>query len=100
MKFFAMFALAATTSAVQLETMTQEQIVAEVQTGMEIAEFIQTLNRIEDRMGQREQEKAAGKTTAHTIESLNQKIKQLEQNQFDVNGAIRLGQGLWNKYHG
>ena len=96
MKFFAAFALIATSSAVTIEQ--QQTAISEIATGMEVVEFVQTLNKIDNRIKEREQEKASTKETVHSMESINQKIKQLEQNQFDLNGAIRLGQGLMNKY--
>ena len=33
-----------------------------------------------------------------TMESIDQQMKQLEQNDFDIRGAVKLGQGLLRKY--
>ena len=51
-------------------------------------------------MEEKDQQKASSKVYANTMESLDQRIKQLEKQQFDVNKAIALGRGLWNKYGG
>lgn len=45
MKFFAAFALIATSSAVTIEQ--QQKAISEIATGMEVVEFVQTLNKIE-----------------------------------------------------
>ena len=67
---------------------------------MEVVEFLQTLNKVSSQMEEKDQQKASSKVYANTMESLDQRIKQLEKQQFDVNKAIALGRGLWNKYGG
>ena len=96
MKFFAVVALlfTATSSAMRLEED------AEVQTmGMaELKTLVGHLQRINTRINQRDQENVQTDSGEVSMEKIEQQMKQLEQNNFDIRGAVKLGQGLLKKY--
>ena len=51
-----------------------------------------------DRIKDSVEQKQKSQVRASTLEDLEQRVKQLEKDQFDIGGAVKFGQGLLNKF--